>query len=581
MDSYFDYWRFRKSRMTRARFLGGMGVTTLGAAALSCSTGPKGGGSSGGGGSPVAGVPKPGSYIDDLKPRPFLSTEAAKPGGVLNLHYTSQAGGLNSEPMNMDPVASADVNLGWLAGFVGNGLLKWTETKEYGQLENTPDLAKSWETPDETTIVFHLQDGVRWHDVPPVNGRDLTADDVKFTLMRQKTGAPAKFQINFMYDAIDTIETPDKNTAVLKLRTRDIALITKLGHPQYIINCHEVVDKYDDTPPTLVGTGPFIMTRYTKGGSFELKKNPTYWKKGLPYLDGVNVLIVGDPAAKLANLRAKKVDVEDVPYSQLQPFRRSNPDAVAIKVPGNVQGGFGINQKAPPFTDIRVRQAVQLATDIRDFINIAWDGQGQQNPGCWWYQHPYVIPQEQAFKYNPDKAKALLAQAGVTNLRFTATANGPGRGPGSSAQLFEIWQEQLKKIGVQIDIEAPDSAKATQQIYLDRAFQVYSYALAATHEDPDRFWMVFVYPKAGRQPVNYQDPRMTQYLEAQRIAKTIEERAQWYQKAQFLNVEDPGYIFLVTPYKFVAMQPYVRNWVPRASFGSVTRNSDEMWLEKS
>jgi peptide/nickel transport system substrate-binding protein len=323
------------------------------------------------------------------------------------------------------------------------------------------------------------------------------------------------------------------------------------------------------------------MTRYTKGGSFELKKNPNYWKKGLPYLDSVNVLIVPDPSAKLADLRAKKVDLDEVSFSSLQPFRRSNPEAVVVKFAGNQQGGIGLNQKAPPFTDIRVRQAVQLATNVQDFINIAWDGQGLQNPGCWWYQHPYVIPQDQAFKYNPDKAKALLAQAGVTNLRFTATPNSPDRGAGTSVQLFEIWQEQLKKIGVQFDIETPDAAKANQQIYLDKAFQAYSYAQAAAHEDPDRFWMVFVYPKAGRQPVNYQDLRMVQYLEGQRAAKTIEERAQWYQKAQLLNVEDPGYIFLVTPYKFIAMQPYVRNWVPRASLGSVTRNSDEMWLDKS
>jgi len=303
-------------------------------------------------------------------------------------------------------------------------------------------------------------------------------------------------------------------------------------------------------------------------------------KKGV--FDEVRDLLPGHRAtALLADLRAKKVDLGEIPFSQLQPFRRSNAEAVIIKFAGNVQGGFAVNQKAPPFTDIRVRQAVQMAINMDDFINIVWDGQAKQNPGCWWWQHPYVIPQDQAFKYNPDKAKALLAQAGVTNLRSTGTPDSPDRGQRSTVQQMEIWQQQHKKIGVQMDIETPDAAKANQQIYIDRAFQAYSYAQAATHEDPDRFWMVFVYPKAGRQPTNYQDARMSQYLEAQRTAKTVDERAQWYQKAQVLNIEDPGYIFLTTPYKFLAMQPYVRNWVPRASFGSVTRNSDEMWLDKS
>ncbi len=572
---------FRRRLARRTLLRAGSAALVAGAAASALACSGSGKPASQGGGSPAAGadqaIPAPGTLIDDLKPRPFVTTPG-KPGGILNLHYAGV--GANQEPMEMDPIASRDVYLGWLAGFVCNGLVKWVETKEYGQLENVPDLAQSWESPDEATLIFKLRQGVRWHDVPPVSGREFVAQDVKFTLDRQSVGG-AKFPLAFLYSSIGSIETPDKYTVVLKLKGRDIMLVTKLGHPQYVMNAPEIVERYDINPPTLIGTGPFVMARYTKGSMFELRKNPNYWKPGLPYLDGVNLHIVPDQAARLANLRSKTVDLNEVPYSQLQPLRRSNPELVVIKFPGNVQGGFAVNHKAPPFTDIRVRQAVQLAINIQDFHNIIWDGQAQQNPGCWWWQKPYVLPLNEAFKQDLQKAKQLLAAAGYADgLRFTAIPTNPDPGPGSAVQQLEIWKDHLKRINVDLEILPLDTAQAGQRIFIDKAFQAYSYAQAAAHEDPDRFWMVFVYTKAGQQVPNYSDPRMDQYLEGQRNARTIEERVDWYQKAQRLNIEDPGYIFLNTPYKFVAMQPYVRNWVPRASLGSVTRNSDEMWLDK-
>ena len=578
-------WTFAGStfnrRLTRGRFVRGAALA-VGAGAASYALACSGGGESKKSETPEASsatgaAPAPGTVIEDLKPRPFV-TATGKSGGILTLHYAGT--GANQEPMEMDPIASRDVYLGWLAGFTSNGLLKWVETKEYGQLENVPDLAQSWETPDETTLVFKLQPGVRWHDVPPLSGREFVANDVKVTLQRQAAGG-AKFPIAFLYSSIGSIETPDKSTVVMKLKSRDIMLTTKLGHPQYVMNSPEVIERFDEQPPTLIGTGPFVMARYNKGSLFELKKNPNYWKQGRPYLEGVTLHIVPDASAKLANLRSKTVDLDEIPFSQLQPFRRSNPEAVIVKFSGNVQGGFAVNQKAAPFTDPRIRKAVQLAINPQDYINIIWDGQAQQNPGCWWWQKPYVIPPDQAFKQDLNKAKALLAEAGSPNgFRFTAIPTAPAAGPGTAVQQLEIWQDQLKKINVQMDIEPLDVAQAGQRIFNDKAFQAYSYQNAATHEDPDRFWMVFVYAKAGNQVPNYQDPRMNEYLEAQRDAKTVDERVQWYQKAQLLNVEDPGYIFLTTPYKYLAMQPYVRNWIPRASLGSVTRNSDEMWLDK-
>ena len=85
--------------------------------------------------------------------------------------------------------------------------------------------------------------------------------------------------------------------------------------------------------------------------------------------------------------------------------------------------------------------------------------------------------------------------------------------------------------------------------------------------------------RAGRQPINYSDPRMDEYLLGARNAATFDERVEFYRKAQRLNLEDPGFLILMTPYNFTAIGPRVRNWLPSASYGSVTRYGDEIWID--
>ena len=571
MAGYWD--RVASQGVARRRLLRSGGAFTIGVAALAlagCRSDSKPGAPE----APAAargGVVPPGTYIEELKPLTSVQGDG-KSGGTLKIHFAS------TDPPELDPFTTSNVQNGWLAGFTSNGLVKWRDGEEYGRFEIVNDLAESYELPDETTMVFKLRPGVRWHDAAPLNGRPLTAADFKFTIERALEGGPDR-ALSETYGAIKGVEAPDASTLRIKM-TRDVAMLNKLAHPQAVPTAPEIVQRWDRHPPTLPGVGPFIMTEYRPGERFAWKRNPNYWKRQ-PYLDGVEAIIQTDRGARLANLRGGQVHLDEIVWSAFKPFRNSNPKHCIVRSAGNVHSGFGINHQR--IRDIRVRQALSRATDVQAFIDLVWDGQARRNAGTFWWQHPYTLPDDEVkalAPYDPQAARQLLAAAGAEGFKFTGVGTSAGgTGAGSTTHHLEIWRDQLRKVGIDMTIDSYDNAQYLQRVYVDKDHDVYCYAGAATHEDPDRLWFIFFYSKAGRQPINYSDPRMDQFLLGARNAATFDERVEFYRKAQRLNLEDPGFLILMTPYNFTAIDPRVRNWLPSASYGSVTRNGDEMWLD--
>jgi peptide/nickel transport system substrate-binding protein len=571
------YWD--RAGVSRRRFIQGSGVAAAslaGAALIGCGDDdePSSPGTPPAGGTTapdVTGAIPPGTYHEELTPIQPVMGEGQR-GGTLTLHFPG------ADPPELDPFTTSNVHNGWLSGFNNSGLLKWEDRNTYGELEIVNDMAESFETPDEETIVFKLRPGITWQDVEPLNGRPLTADDYKFTIERALEGGPDR-ALSAVYGAIQSVDAVDDVTIQINM-TRDVAMLNKMAHHQAVPNAPEVVDQWDRHPPTLFGVGPYIMTEYLPGEHFKWVKNPNYWGPE-PHLDEIEAVIQTDRGTRLANLRGGRVLLDEIAFSAMEPFQNSNPDHYIIRSPGNVHSGFGINHERVP--DIRVRQAMSRATDVQGFIDIVWDGQGQRNPGTWWWQHPYALSPEEVEElapYDPEDARALLAAAGAEGFSFTGVANaGHGTGAGTTTHHLEIWQDQLRQVGIEMGIDTRDAAAYNEQVYVHRDHDTYAYSGAAAHEDPDRLWFIFFYSEAGRQPINYSDSRMDDYLLGARDAMTFDERVESYHEAQRLNLEDPGFLILMTPYNFTAVDPRVRNWIPSASFGSVTRNSYEMWID--
>src|SRR4029434_9329738 len=172
-----------------------------------------------------------------------------------------------------------------------------------------PDLAERWDEVDELTYVFHLRRGIRWQNKPPVNGRELVADDVKFTYERFLTekGNP----LRYVLDPVDRVEVVDRYTVRFRLKEPFVWLPNMLANPLSTwIVAREVVEKYGDLKKaeTAIGTGPFTLERYEPNVKTVFRRNPDYFLKDLPGVDVVEWLALDDPSTALAMYRTGQID---------------------------------------------------------------------------------------------------------------------------------------------------------------------------------------------------------------------------------------------------------------------------------
>ena len=171
-----------------------------------------------------------------------------------------------------------------------------------------PDLAESWTQTNDTTYVFKLKKGVRWHPKPPVNGRELTADDIKYTYERflTITGNPNKPVLEY----VDRIEAVDKYTVKFTLKEPNAWFLDLLASTSTWIVAKECVEKFGDLKKveSVVGTGPWMLERWEPNVKLVYVRNPNYFVPGLPYADGVDMLIDKDPSSRLATWLSGKTD---------------------------------------------------------------------------------------------------------------------------------------------------------------------------------------------------------------------------------------------------------------------------------
>ena len=211
----------------------------------------------------------------------------------------------------------------------------------------TGALVESWETPDDTTIVLNIRKGVQWHDKPPMNGRELTADDIVFNYHRY-LGLGSGFTESANPGdlgkvGIESVTASDNYTVVVKLeRPHLFALYWVLQWYTFYVYPPEVIEQYGDANNwrNLVGTGPFMLTDYVEGSSVTFTKNPNYWgfdekypENRLPYVDEKTALIMREGATRLAALRSGKIDyvgfvtnTQINNIDQVESLARTNPE---------------------------------------------------------------------------------------------------------------------------------------------------------------------------------------------------------------------------------------------------------------
>lgn len=470
-------------------------------------------------------------------------------GGILKV-------GVNADAVGLDPHLASAASSARIIEQIYNGLLRMN-LKEYGKVE--PDLAESWTISDDGKIyTFKLVQGVKFH-----NGREMTSDDVKYSLeriMNPKTGSPRAY----MFSKVNKIETPDPYTVVITLKEPYAPLLTNLASPLNAIVPKEVVEKNGDLNQVAVGTGPFKFVKWVPQNSIELVKNPDYYVKGLPHLDGITFRPIADDTARTTAIRTGDVDfIESVPQKDIDILKKDSNV--------NVQGGpgtwydyVGINVTKKPFNDVRVRQAMAWAVNRQEIVDISLFGYGTVINGGPIPKGHWAYADFKAYGPDLEKAKQLLAEAGYPN-GFKATIK-VGADYKSQVSIAQVLKEQLKPLGIELDVQPIEWGLFLDQWNKKKFDLVVLGWIGAV--DPDDWLYAQFHSGEKWNAYGFSDKKVDELLEKGQVETDQAKRAAIYQEVQKLITEQAPYIFLHINDQYEALSPKLKGYIttPTGSF---------------
>ena len=352
----------------------------------------------------------------------IAGAQTPKRGGTLSIRTW--------DPPHFDPFQTISYKTHIALSFTHSRLLKHKAGPSVapGTFPVEGDLAESWTQPSETTYVFKLRKGVKWHNKPPVNGREVTADDVVFSVNHFLT---VKGNANaYMLKAVDKVEAPDKYTVKFTLKEPFVWFLDMLSNPHAVaIVAREVLDKHGDFKKheAVIGTGPWMLDSYRPNVGLTYVRNPTYFMPGLPYIDRIEATVDEDNASRMAAFLSGKYDlgwefpgtINRVDWVQIKDtLKQKRPKLQTVEFPAPVMSHISMRADQKPFSDVRVRQAMSMAIDRKALIDAVFEGVGSMNPPVPAALREWSVPFDKLgegakyYKYDPAEAKKLLAAAG-------------------------------------------------------------------------------------------------------------------------------------------------------------------------
>ena len=457
----------------------------------------------------------------------------------------------------------------------------------------TAGLMESWSQPDPVTYIVKVRQDVRWHNKAPVNARELTADDVVYNYQRNLvlgdfTERPARTWVLFNLPW-ESIEAPDKYTVVFKLKEPTVGAIRDIfdDMPMYILP-PEVIEQFGNYADwrNMVGTGPIMLTDHVEGVSKTYTKSPDYWgydpkypQNRLPYIDQLRALYMPEGATRISALRTGKVDIIHRAggtaigsLDVIRSLKRTNPKIEVWGSTGASDKQFGLNLHKPPFDDIRVRHAMQMALDL-ETINETyfggfsrWKPSGIVGPAVVGYHITFEeIPAEvkQYYTYDPEGAEKLLEEAGyprgTDGIRLRATLDQRDVNDlGYTEIAIGYWAE----IGVEVTINIVDTATFVSKR------NEHTYEMITGHRGWDFSpatpvgW--YRQGPATKHLSEYvggiETPEMTAAYDAFNAATTIEEQQRAFKSYDMETIKRHNQIWGPAAPSFQANQPWVKGF---------------------
>jgi peptide/nickel transport system substrate-binding protein len=423
-----------------------------------------------------------------MKKKDESGTSSTKPqyGGTMNLR-------IDSNIVTFDPNDKSfrySIMSGWLECLHGGywPLEPIPFNGKFGQLNYTNcHLAESWEFTEPGNYVVHLRKGIHWQNIPPLNGREFTSDDVAYHYHRLYGGGHGFTTrgpgAHYQFTPLESITAIDRYTVAFKWKAPNPEIVRdamQAWGSLASIEAREAVEKWGnlDDWHHAIGTGPFILKDVIQGNSATLVKNPDYWGHDeqntgnqLPYIDSLKLLIIPDKAAAIEALRAGQIDALDgLTPAEADAIKKTNPELLQVTFPApNALTLDPRNDKAP-FNDIRVRKAMQMAINLPAICHTYYNDTCRPYPSSVtsYYMKGWGFPYEEwpqdlkdEYAYNPAKSRQLLTEAGYpkgfkTNIVADATGD---------INLLKIVQTYLAQVGIDMEIRTMDSAATSAFVY--------------------------------------------------------------------------------------------------------------------
>lgn len=450
-----------------------------------------------------------------------------------------------------------------------------TQTNNDGTSELVPGLAEKWDISDDGLVyTFYLRKGVKFH-----NGEEFKADDVVYTLERMlkpETNALNQDFITAIKGAVDMmeekattlagIEVIDDYTIKLTLESSFAPFLANLATPGVSIYnrkfTEEAGDQFGLVPEKTCGTGPFKLSKWELNSETQIDAFDGYWK-GRPKLDAVNWKTVKDADTQrmmFENGELDEFDCDAAP-SQIPYFANNDKYKDWLKI-GNRVGiyYYSINAKIKPFDDVRIRKAFQMAIDKQQLLDTLYDGRGTVQSGI---MPPGLIgynPLLPEIKYDPDKAKQLMAEAGYPDgfeMDLTMVTDNP-----QTLQMNEMTQAMLAKVGIKANIVQMDEA-SWYGVRAEGKLGSYTTSWSADFNDPDNFFYTFFAPQNTiKRSFNYANAEASNKVVEARSMVNLDERIEVYRELEKQIIqEDATWVPLYSKQHIFVVNPRVQNYI--------------------
>ncbi|RVP98817.1 ABC transporter substrate-binding protein [Sinorhizobium meliloti] len=451
-----------------------------------------------------------------------------------------------AEPQSLDPHTVTATNDFRILVNVYDGLVRFKD----GTLEVEPALAESWKISDDgKTYTFKLRQGVKFHD-----GSDFDAEAVKFNFDRMlKKDHPfydtGPFPLSFNFASVEAVNVLDEYTVEFRLSEAFAPFLSNLAYPTGLIVSPAAVEKhgkeYGRSPS---GTGPFKFVEWLSNQRVVVERNPDYWD-GAAKLQAVVFRPITDANTRVAEMMAGGIDVMvEVPPDNLATFEQDANFAVAEQAGPHVWFAI-LNTKEGPFADKRVRQAANYAVNKQTLVDDVLQGTATVAAGPIPPAFNWVEGSVEPYAHDPEKAKALLAEAGVENPQVTFYVTEGGSGMLDPITMGAAIQADLQAVGFKVKIETYEwntflgrvnpglegKADMAEMAWMTNDPDTVPYLTLRTDAIPD---------KGGFNSGYYSNPQLDELLEKARRSTDQAERGKLYGEVQSIVHDDAPWLFV-------------------------------------